>query len=197
MASAMAFSGLALFVMAANARTSPSISLTALIILITFNAVFAFGLEGADQMATLVLFVNAVTSFFSQLQMLADFFILTQLVLSYVVAGVAKLFSTEWRSGRAIALILSTRTLGIGSASFFARNPRFAQVVCGGIVIFELSWLAAPFNTHFALALMIAGVLFHFSSSWLMGLNLFPWAFLSAYPIAMSGVYRLQSLLDR
>jgi len=192
-AAAMVCSGLLLFVIAANSKISPVISVTAFILAVTFNATLAIGLEGADQMAVLVLFVNAVTSLLPHLQTLSDLFIMAQLILSYVIAGVAKLVSADWRSGRALAMIVSTRSFGLGSSSLFIRHSCIAKVICISIIVYELSWFAAPFNKEFLLILMGLGVIFHFGNSWIMGLNLFPWAFLSAYPLAISAVYRLHS----
>jgi hypothetical protein len=192
-AAAIVLLGLTLFVTAADSTTSPVISVLALVSVITFNATIGMGLEGADQMATLVLFANASTALFPHLQKAVDLFIMAQLVLSYGVAGIAKLLSTEWRSGRALAMILSTHSLGIGNARLLVRHAPTARVICGSIIVFELSWFGAPFNQELALVLMMFGVVFHFSSSWIMGLNLFPWAFLSAYPLAINGIHRLHS----
>lgn len=192
-AAAMVCSGLLLFAIAANAKISPTISIMAFMVAVTFNATIAIGLEGADQMAVLVLFVNAVTSFLPQLQALTNFFILVQLILSYVVAGIAKLVSADWRSGRALAMIVSTRSFGLGSSSLFIRHTSIAKVICVSIIIYELSWFAAPFNKELLLALMGLGVIFHFANTWILGLNLFPWAFLSAYPLALSAYYQLHS----
>lgn len=192
-AAAIVLCGLALLLTAVNSTVSPLVSVMALVSLITFNAAMAVGMEGADQMASLVLLVNAATALLPELQSVANLFIMMQLVLSYGVAGIAKLLSRDWRSGRALAMILSTRSFGIGNAGFFVRHATTARVVCAAIVIFELSWFGAPFNKELAWALMGVGVAFHFSNSWIMGLNLFPWAFLSAYPLAISGVHWLHS----
>lgn len=185
--------GLALFVAGATSKVFPLISVTAFITVVIFNATIAVGLEGSDQMATLVLFVNAVTSLAPHLQWVTDFFIFAQLILSYGVAGVAKLLSADWRSGRAIVMIVSTRSFGLGSASFFTRHIWLAKVVCTSIIAYEILWFAAPLNKEVMLILMALGVIFHFSNSWIMGLNLFPWAFLSAYPLAINAINRLHS----
>jgi hypothetical protein len=167
--------------------------LLALIILVAFNATVAFGLEGADQMATLVLVVNALTATIPKAEWLADLFIMIQLILSYGVAGIAKLLSSHWRSGRALGMILSTRSMGLGVSPSFLTNPTVARIGCASIIFFELCWFAAPFNKQLAFGLMGCSVIFHVANAWIMGLNLFPWAFLSAYPLAISAIDRLHS----
>jgi hypothetical protein len=190
-ASVMVVCGLALFITASNSKVCLFISLTAFIVVLIFNATVAVGLEGADQMATLVLFVNAIAVLVPTLESLTDLFIMAQLMLSYGVAGIAKLISPDWKTGRALGMIISTRSMGVGAASFFIQNPRVAKLVCSSIITFELAWFALPFSKQFAFALMAGGIIFHFSNAWIMGLNLFPWAFLSAYPLALNAIDRL------
>jgi hypothetical protein len=169
------------------------VSIVALLSIVGFNLAFSFGLEGSDQMATLVLLANAMTALMPQMQWLTDVFIMVQLILSYGVAGVAKLVSPEWRSGRALGMIISTRSMGVGATPMLIRNPHVSKLICSSIIGFELAWFALPLNKPLALGLMACGVLFHFSSAWIMGLNLFPWAFVSAYPLALSALYRIHS----
>jgi hypothetical protein len=190
-AAAMIVSGLALFGTAVSWRTSALISVIAFLSVVAFNVGFSFGLEGADQMATLVLFVNAVTALAPNLQWLTDLFIMSQLILSYGVAGIAKLVSADWRSGWAVGMIVSTRSMGLGTASLLVRNPRAARLACALIIAFELTWFAVPFSKQLAFGLMACGMIFHFSNAWIMGLNLFPWAFVAAYPLAINAIYRL------
>lgn len=189
----MGLVGIVLFVTGLLSLSSPIVSVAALLVVVVFNATLAMGLEGADQMAVLVLFSNAVSSLVPDLQVVAEYFVLAQLVLSYGVAGLAKLFSSHWRSGRALSMILSTRSFGVGSVPFLARSQLVAGAMCSFIIAYEMSWFVAPFNLSFALILMLVGVVFHLGNSWLMGLNLFPWSFLSAYPIAISGLHRLHT----
>ena len=125
------------------------------------------------------------------LQGIADFVITAQLILSYGVAGIGKLISPTWRSGSAITLIISTRSFGLGSSLLFGRHPTVAKCFASLIIGYELLWFAAPFSRGLLLLLMGFGVVFHVTSAFMMGLNLFPWAFLSAYPLAISAIYRL------
>lgn len=190
-ASVMVVCGLALFITASNSKVCLFISVTAFIVVLIFNATVAVGLEGADQMATLVLLVNAMAIAMPKLEWLTDLFIMAQLMMSYGVAGIAKLISADWKTGRALGMIISTRSMGVGTASFFIQNPRVAKLMCSSIIAFELAWFALPFSKQLAFALMAGGVIFHFSNAWIMGLNLFPWAFLSAYPLALNAIDRL------
>src|SRR5437762_6494371 len=75
----------------------------------------AFGLDGAFQMnlvALAGLWINAVSPVGSVAASAGLWFITAQLGLSYVIAGLTKLSSAEWRSGSAVSGIIGTRIYG-------------------------------------------------------------------------------------
>lgn len=190
-ASTMCASGSVLIVLSASNVASATASVSALISLMAFNALFAFGLEGSDQMMGLVLTSNAISAIWPALTMACESFIAVQLVLSYAVAGIAKLLSFEWRSGTAVITILATRSFGPGDAQWLEDHSKVARAICLGVIAFELVWLIAPVDIKLLSIVMMVGVIFHFANAWIMGLNLFPWAFLSAYPLAFIAISRL------
>jgi hypothetical protein len=147
----------------------------------------AFGLDGADQMALLLLMVLLfcfIASSDNRVRLLGLWFIALQLALSYIVSGVAKVLSTEWRSGVAIQGILSTYTYGTGTTRrLVIRSRRLCQILCWSVMLTEI---AIPFGLLLgrrgALAALTLGALLHVSIALIMGLNDFVWSFVAAYP---------------
>ncbi len=146
-----------------------------------------FGLDGADQMALLIL-VTVLLCFVASerpgVQLIGTWFIALQLGLSYFVSGAAKLLSREWRSGVAIEGILSTYTYGTNSMRWLVTRRRpLCLLLAWGVIVTEI---ALPFALLFgargvAIGLTI-GLLLHVSIAVVMGLNDFVWSFAAAYP---------------
>lgn len=109
-----------------------------------------------------------------------------QLVLSYALAGAAKLANPEWRNGRALADLLAFSVYPVsgdlrGLARFRGPLAGLGRVV----MLFELLFPLALFDARalgFALALAAA---FHLSNALLLGLNRFLWIWLAAFPALM------------
>lgn len=148
----------------------------------------SFGLDGSDDMMVVTLL--ACTVFFmsptgSTAQVAALLYIATQAVLSYVVAGVAKALSPQWRSGRAIVGILGTHIYGYPPVATLLRGHHLIAVaMCWAVITFECGFVVVPFlpDQQGALAALLLGALFHASTAVLMGLNGFLWAFTATYP---------------
>lgn len=153
-----------------------------------FNSFIGFGFEGSDQMASIVLFCLSIRHLIPNTEYISEIFLMMQLVLSYVVSGIAKLVSQHWRDGSAIVMILSTNSFGIGRANWLHKKRNFAKFICISVIIFEISWLALPFNANLAIGLITLGLFFHLVNSFLMGLNLFVWSFAAAYPLVLNSV---------
>ncbi|TDN87733.1 hypothetical protein [Microbacterium sp. BK668] len=170
----------------AGAIAGPTIALTLLgVVALGFRSVY--GLDGSDQMTLIVLSGLVVVASVPDdewIRTVAFLFIAAQLVLSYLVSGIAKLTSTEWRSGRAIVGILSTA--GYGNPTLFRllrTRPHLAQAVCIGVIAWEagfpiimLAFIGQP------IWLLGLGMAFHGGIALVMGLNNFFWAFSAAFP---------------
>ena len=106
-----------------------------------------------------------------------------QLVISYFVAGVSKMFVPAWRDGTRLKAILSTRAWGSERLAGGLKVPGFAAAAAWAVILLEalfpLALLAPQAWLLLALGAMLA---FHFATAFLMGLNKFPWAFAAAYP---------------
>jgi hypothetical protein len=150
------------------------------------NARHPFGLDGGDQMATIVLasltlWWFAPTPFARRC---ALWFIAFQGTTSYFVAGAAKAVSRVWRSGTAVRAILSTRSYGSQwMASVCLGAPRLGALACRAVIVFECSFPLCLVSPKIALLLFGAGAIFHLSVAASMGLNNFLSPFLATYPV--------------
>ena len=109
-------------------------------------------------------------------------------VLSYFIAGVAKLRSNNWRTGFALQTLLRSD----GPYMLFApsRNLADSKSLCAG-----LSWLIILFEITFPLVLILPwegklvllsiALLFHITNAAVLGLNRFVWAWAATYPAVL------------
>jgi hypothetical protein len=143
-----------------------------------------YGLDGADQMQAVVwagIFLFLVAP--SDVARWAALVIIAgQLWLSYLIAGVAKAVSHEWRGGSAVTGVLSTLGYGSRLAARAAQPRLVALSLCWSVIVFELGapgLIAAGTGVIFVAGAAIA---FHSSIAMAMGLNNFVWAFCAALP---------------
>jgi hypothetical protein len=144
------------------------------------------GTDGSDHMNTIVLTTATITLFFNRpaVYTIGSTFIALQLILSYLVAGIAKAISKEWRSGQSTSGILSTWTYGFPPiGEFLASRARLTRFTDWCVIVFELSFpICLLWPGRGTLLFITLGILFHFSNALVMGLNTFFWAFASGYP---------------
>ncbi|MBR8829857.1 MAG: hypothetical protein N5P05_001186 [Chroococcopsis gigantea SAG 12.99] len=171
--------------------TSFKLLLVTLLLFMSFitNIRHVHGRDGADELVIIELsglFVYYIAGISSPLRWSGLLFIVAQVTLSYLVSGVAKLISPTWRSGDAIIKIFATRIYG---------KPQFIPFLSHRLITLSLAWFTilwettfpiiwvAPFS--FGLLWIIAGVMFHLGTAYVMGLNTFLFTFLSSYPIIL------------
>lgn len=149
----------------------------------------AYGGDGSEQMNTVVLagllYTDAVGLVVQVHHVpLGLAFIAIQLILSYFVAGVAKVISPIWRAGDAILGILKSSTYGLpAAAKWLDVIPGMSLIICWTVILFELSFpLVFCMHPRMLVAYLVLGCLFHVGNSVAMGLNTFLPAFLAAYP---------------
>ena len=163
-----------------------------------------FGMDGADQMNALTFVALAVDAALPTplVRWASLWFLALQLTMSYLVAGGAKVISEEWRSGRAMWGILSTRLYGVPPLGLWLKaHPRIAQLAAWSVFGCETGFVLLLFLPDpFAWVLIAGGVGFHLASAIVMGLNTFFWSFLAAYPALLwcrfetGGIFRLQAV---
>jgi hypothetical protein len=146
--------------------------------------------KGADTQLTLITYSAIALTLFSDTPAAATYclyFLTIQLCLAYFAAGFHKLRSPYWRSGYAIAGILSTRLFGFPRlAVWLDRRVWVSRPMCWATILWETTFpvvLVAPREVcWFYLA---SGITFHVSTAFTMGLNKFLWAFVALYPAAI------------
>jgi hypothetical protein len=145
-----------------------------------------FGLDGSDQMATII-FVNLALARLLPTSLASSAFlwvIALQGCLAYFTAGFAKLVSVPWRSGDAIAGISATRIYGPGIARLIlADRPVLSVLLCWSVILTECVFpLCLVVPRPLALLMLAGGTLFHLAAGVTMGLNTFFWSFVATYP---------------
>ena len=111
-------------------------------------------------------------------------FVCAQLILSYFLAGVTKVFGAVWRDGTAVGLILGSRHYGLRwGYSFFERHAFIGRLVTHAVLVFELGFVFILVLPHSCVVgLLVIAFAFHLANATLMGLGQFVPAFLAAYP---------------
>jgi hypothetical protein len=149
------------------------------------------GGDGADQMTVIVILGLLPIAIFPhdvEIRWICAWFVSLQSVLSYLTAGIAKLVSPQWRSGRCLLPIL--RTSGYGYAPFAKRLeglPNANGLLSWGVIIFEISFPFVLLGCKpLTITILVSGVVFHGFNAAVMGLNCFFWAFLATYPAIYS-----------
>lgn len=109
-------------------------------------------------------------------------YVAAQLVLSYVVAGIAKLGDARWRDGTALAII--ARFPRYGAPAWLSRviaGP-VGRVLAWALLAFELGFPLALLHRDACVVLIGVGVGFHLGNAIAFGLNRFLWTWIAAYP---------------
>lgn len=181
---------LALFVPGLERTATGVLYLGVLAIQMILSYRAGFGGDGSDQMSNIVLAGLAYDSFATRTGVLRDaglWFIGIECVMSYFVAGVAKLISNEWRSGAAPIEVLRSATYGSATGTaLLGAIPGGSAIVAWATICVECLFPLALFAPlPIALPLVAAGVLFHIGNAAFMGLNTFLTAFVAAYPIVL------------
>lgn len=152
------------------------------------------GRDGADQMQNILWggFLAYCLPLNESVKLVAVGFIVAQLVLSYLVSGVAKAASPVWRRGTAVTLVMRMATYCPPAAAAFFRKPAVSFAICWFTILFELLSPGLLFFGHDgAIVFIVMGTLFHLGIAIGMGLTTFLFAFLATYPL----VYELSDRL--
>jgi len=120
-------------------------------------------------------------------------YITAQLVLSYVVAGLAKLREPAWRRGHALPRLLSAHQYEAPPGlRAMARRPALGLLASWAVITFECAFPSALFHgPRICLVWLTLGLTFHALNALTLGLNRFLWAWLAAYPALLFWSERL------
>jgi len=117
--------------------------------------------------------------------------IAVQCLLSYVVAGTAKLLGASWRAGTAPGEILATATHGTALAARWC-TPIASRAAAWLTIAFELGAPVLVFvGPPGVTAYVLLALGFHAGIALTMGLNNFVWSFWAAVPAVVWLSHRL------
>ncbi|HEY4182611.1 MAG TPA: hypothetical protein VGM90_37520 [Kofleriaceae bacterium] len=144
---------------------------------------------GSDSMLLVVLGAHAVIRTWpgTSIAQGAATYVIAQLVLSYFIAGVAKLGDPAWRTGRALAILVTLPQYRVPPAIANALSrPSIGRIATLGMLALECAFPLALLDSRAALVFVAAGGLFHAMNAEVFGLNRFWWAWLAAYPFLLA-----------
>jgi hypothetical protein len=115
-----------------------------------------------------------------------------QLVLSYFIAGIAKLREPAWRAGAALpALVRLPHYRAPRWAIAMLSRPVIARWASRAILAFECGIPLAFAHPAACTALLAVGAAFHLGNAIVFGLDRFLWTWLAAYPALIYWVDRV------
>ena len=143
--------------------------------------------NGADQLANIILIsvcISTLEGEGSVIKVLSLIFIACQSQLSYLTSGFFKLLEKDWRSGVNLRGVFSTQVFGhpVLKRMMDKWAPSY-RVMSFFIIYGELAMGCAMFfPPKICLIMLCIGMLFHFMTAVVMGLNAFLWTFVATYP---------------
>lgn len=148
------------------------------------------GLDGSDQMQVILWVVLALTSAAetSLVTTPALVFLVAQVVLSYLVSGIAKLISPIWRRGEAVSAIVSTREYGLAPVRRLLGVPVTSWLASWSVIVFEVCGPFLLLDGTTAYVFISVGLVFHLVNWVVMGLRSFVFAFAGTYPLVLYAV---------
>jgi hypothetical protein len=142
-----------------------------------------FSVDGSEEMTLLFLAASCLGGLGDSSRYVA-FFLAAELALAYTTAGAYKAASAFWQGGKALQHITRTRAFGHPWVSrLLQRHPSVSRYSELALVLWESGFAIALIAPRPVLWMMLAaGLVFHLSCAWVMGLNTFLWAFAAGYP---------------
>lgn len=116
-------------------------------------------------------------------------YIAAPLVLSYALAGVAKLREPQWRDGTALAALVALPSYGVPQALIgLLTRPAITRVAGYALLAFECGFPLALVDPTACRVTLVIAALFHLGNAIVFGLNRFLWAWLAAFPALLAWV---------
>jgi hypothetical protein len=164
-----------------------SLRLAALVALTLYlTRLMPMGLEAADQMIGILLAAQLLASFAPNsrsVQIACLAFIALQAALAYGVAGWAKLLKPSWRNGAYLHGLIQTELYGHPLTKRLLANRKTACYLSLVLIAVECSFPLGLLTGHMgAIALCSLVLCMHLANAYVLGLNLFVWAFAATYP---------------
>jgi hypothetical protein len=126
---------------------------------------------GSDAMTFLILAAWLLAACVPQLESVCLLYVAIQLVLSYFVAGIAKIFNPQWRNGEALTYFFAQSGFNISRGTSLGLSWILIAIEC-----------LFPFAFYAPTLFVITAITFHVANVYIFGLNRFFFAWLAAYP---------------
>lgn len=156
------------------------------------------GSDGPDQMQTILLV--SLACYYAcpdpMLRKAAVWFIALQTILAYVTAGVGKFWSNAWRDGTMLRESFTNGLAREALTNYLPKGARVNQLLCWSVIALECSFplVIVPWPM-ICILILGAGLLFHLTNAFLLGLPRFLFTFVAAYPAIISFSCDLQPAL--
>ena len=109
-----------------------------------------------------------------------------QAILSYVVAGIAKLRYAAWRDGTALPVLVAIPAYGVpGSTRTLLQRPAVARLAAWGVLAFECAFPAVLLGPGVAWVGIALAFAFHLANAWTFGLNRFLLTWAATWPAVL------------
>jgi hypothetical protein len=106
-----------------------------------------------------------------------------QAILSYTIAGLAKLRSAAWRRGTALPGLLGIPAYGVPAGmKALVAQPGWARLGAWGVLAFECAFPLVLLGPRVALAGVAVAAFFHLGNAWTFGLNRFLLTWAATWP---------------
>lgn len=164
-----------------------------------FNYRFAIVYQAADTMCLTGLgavFAAALDPNEPRLQQAALAFLAVQVLLAYFMSGKSKVVAATWRDGSHLIEILSASAFRLEAfGAWLSRHRGAARIAATSVILFELCFPLSLLASHsFFTGVLAAGVFFHATIAFVMGLPPFFWSFAATYPAVYFLHQRLHAL---
>lgn len=176
--------------------TSPfvifSLLLTQLLLAFRFKGTFNGGSDYMTLLTIAALF-SASLSPNNKLFFIPFMYLAVQVILSYFLAGVAKLRDKEWRDGPAICNIINGPNFAPPDIfKFLVKNKIVAFFICWMIIGFELLLPLIVFFPGKIFLVLMGLFFFHLINFFIFGLNRFVFAWVATYPALIYFIFNLK-----
>jgi uncharacterized membrane protein len=150
---------------------------------------------GSDSMLLVVLLGLAVARTDERLAAAGLGYAAVQLVLSYAISGWAKLRDPQWRTGRALDVLVRLPHYGVPPRLVAILTSRAARPSSFAMLAFECGFPIALVDVRVCVVMLAIAAVFHLTNAVVFGLNRFLWAWLAAFPALLFWVDRLHDQL--
>lgn len=140
---------------------------------------------GSDRMGLLILYCLTLSHWLPDgpPSQAAFGYLAVQVILSYFISGYVKITNPDWRSGDALRDVFAFSAYPVAqNLRAFATYPRILWIASWTVMLFEMAFPLALFNTTLLLLALALAAAFHLANACLFGLNRFVWFWLAAYP---------------